>query len=640
MVTFIVIGLISLFFNCTNSLDNILRNRSIVQIALLLAGIIAIFGLLLFLQEYVTGFIYQGKEKINPLNLFAIFSQAINADANNTHGNAYIFQLIVSLIGAVCFGGLLISTISNVFQRRIEASAKGDVRYWRLSGHNIIIGANELLEPSLRNLYFDSGKNRLKQKRKVLVVTTQNAGRVRSKIKQMGIVAEDQVIIYRTDVMTGDEFSKLYLPKCNSITIIGDVQVKDADVINTSIAGLLYDFMCNAPQQKNGPVPCYLSYRDFYFFLSSCKKFKNDQIYFYPFNYYEICIGNVWGYGQLSQEIEPHEDFHYQGLSTYVQQGLLHLVVLGFNIMGQEVVKAAIKWAHFTNSRNRDVKQTKITVIANEKSAVDEFKMRFPQVESELPDIEVEFLLQSPHCQDTFKALQEIVDSAEMKPYVVICSDNSSDNYLMAGHLPVKCYMKHIPVLAQMDYFNEHLVRGMISQERYRNVNFFGFVNNDLSFVADIRVAQQLVYYHARSKGVETKNFQTLWESYSYDNVRQTRLCYLNGLATLIDQLGVRIAQGSEDSVEFSTEKALSILQRQFMGWNFLAGYRASATMDTESDWTYRRINTMFTYEVLKDENGMDLPNRQRQMLEYLKDFIIWLKENNLYLALKDSMSS
>lgn len=468
-MTFIVIGLISLFFNCTNSLDNILRNRSIVQIALLLAGIIAIFGLLLFLQEYVTGFMYQGKEKINPLNLFAIFSQAINADANNTHGNAYIFQLIVSLIGAVCFGGLLISTISNVFQRRIEASAKGDVRYWRLSGHNIIIGANELLEPSLRNLYFDSGKNRLKQQRKVLVVTTQNAGRVRSRIKQMGI---------------------------------------------------------------------------------------------------------------------------------------------------------------------------KITVIANEKSAVDEFKMRFPQVESVLPDIEVEFLLQSPHCQDTFKALQEIVDSVERKPYVVICSDNSSDNYLMAGHLPVECYMKQIPVLAQMDYFNEHLVRGMISQGRYRNVNFFGFVNNDLSFVADIRVAQQLVYYHARNKGVETKNFQTLWESYSYDNVRQTRLCYLNGLATLIDQLGVRIAQGSEDSVEFSTDKALSILQRQFMGWNFLAGYRASATMNTESDWTYRRINKMFTYEVLKDENGMDLPNRQRQMLEYLKDFIIWLKENNLYLALKDSMSS
>lgn len=54
------------------------------------------------------------------------------------------WALIISLLGSVVLGGLLISTLSNIIERRVENCRNGLIHY-KLSDHFVIIGADAML---------------------------------------------------------------------------------------------------------------------------------------------------------------------------------------------------------------------------------------------------------------------------------------------------------------------------------------------------------------------------------------------------------------------------------------------------------------------------------------------------------------
>lgn len=51
-----------------------------------------------------------------------------------------LVTVIISLCGSILLGGLLISTVSNIIERRVEAVRTGMVTYKNLSQHFVIIG--------------------------------------------------------------------------------------------------------------------------------------------------------------------------------------------------------------------------------------------------------------------------------------------------------------------------------------------------------------------------------------------------------------------------------------------------------------------------------------------------------------------
>ena len=259
-----------------NRIDHIMKRKSMWQILLLLLFVVSVYTIICLLYSIF------GLDRVNAfteyLHLFGLFSQAESTSPEVPTTANYIYYLCVYFLGAICFSGILISTISNIFQRRVDAYIKGDVRYSKLSGHDIVIGANGLLEPALRHLQFSSENNCNRKPQKVLIVSSLDAESIRSRVNRIGIVDEKDIIIYRGNIYSQKFISELRIRQCRQVVIVGDVPIEECDLGNTNIADLLYETF--HPQTKepskdghasvgetNRPLPVFVSFYDDFYFL-------------------------------------------------------------------------------------------------------------------------------------------------------------------------------------------------------------------------------------------------------------------------------------------------------------------------------------------------------------------------------------
>ena len=616
-----------------NWIDYTMKKKSKHQIGLLMAFVLIVF-LMLMLIHVVTVPTFGNDKPDTYLYLFGLFSQTENADHKQSIA-VYIFQLLVSLIGAVCFGGILISTISNIFQRRVDSYTKGEVRYTHLHGHNIIIGANELLEPAMRHMKFDK-KDKREINRVTLVLTTADAEKTRARIRQMGVIDDKNLIIYRDNIFNNEVIKPLCLSKCKQVVIIGDELVENCDIDNTNTADLIYNHIASSSKtsKRKKPIPVYVSFFDDAYFLSFCKNSeKTSSVYFYPFNYYELCIANVWGFKQLEamQQGESKARCRYPGLSNPSDRKPLHLYLLGLNAMGQEVLKAVVKWAHFLNSTNH---VTQISVYTGSRDTLNKFQRRYPHVNGNLFDMNINFTVQSPYAKETMDELEKAVHNTEERPYIVVCSDNNSNNFMLATHLPSLVYKREVPTLVQFDHNNDTIQKGFhVNNTRFNNVHFFGFHNNDLPFSFGLKAAQRLLYLHAQARlsnnaNEDKEEERKHWEKKPYNAVRQTHICCVHGLPTLLQELGLSIVKESDNVECIDKSSAKDILQRIYMGWHVVAGNMPTDSPQSESDEENGRLNELFTYDVLKTANSESFSDRDKRLEEYIKEIQQWLKEN------------
>ena len=620
-----------------NWIDYTMKKKFWHQIFLLMVLVVVVF-LLLMLIHVVTVPTFGNDKPDTYLYLFGLFSQTENADHKQSIA-VYIFQLLVSLIGAVCFGGILISTISNIFQRRVDSYSKGEVRYTHLHDHNIIIGANELLEPAMRHMKFDK-KDKREIDRVTLVLTTADAEKTRARIRQMGVIDDKNLIIYRDNIFNSEVIKPLCFSRCKQVVVIGDQPVENCDIDNTNVADLIYNHITssNKTNKRKMPIPVYVSFFDDAYFLSFCKNLdKTSCVYYYPFNYYELCIANVWGYKQLEamQQGKDKARCKYPGLSYPSDRKPLHLYLLGFNAMGQEVLKAAVKWAHFLDSAKH---VTQISVYSGSRDSLDKFQRRYPHVNGRLFDMDISFAVQSPYAKKTMDELEKAVRNTDERPYIVICSDNSADNFMLATHLPSLMYEKEVPILVQFDHNNDTIQKGFhINNTRFNNIHFFGFRNNDLPFSFGLKVAQRLLHLHAQARlsdnaDKEKEKERKHWEKKPYNAVRQTHICCVHGLPTLLQELGLSIVKNNDD-VDYineciDKESAKDILQRIYMGWHIVAGNDSTDSPQSKSDEENGRRNELFTYDVLKTANTESFRIRDKRLEEYIIEIQQWLIED------------
>ena len=122
-------------YRCIDQIDKIIMNPTKQLLALSLCVII-IFGLLIFIGVFAAS-------DANNLDIivfiYGLFSQTVSAYNPSHDINFQIFSVFVSIIGAVFFSGILVSTITNSILCRVDDYKKGKIHYKHLKGHNIII---------------------------------------------------------------------------------------------------------------------------------------------------------------------------------------------------------------------------------------------------------------------------------------------------------------------------------------------------------------------------------------------------------------------------------------------------------------------------------------------------------------------
>ena len=121
---------------CSIRIDRIIQSSFLKQVAMLVS-INIVFLLLCFL---VWGIF------LGDWSFWKVYNNYIDTgnQAGAGGGERWI-AIITSIIGSFLFGCLLISTLSNIMERRIERYRNGLVRY-RHSGHYVIIGADPMLD--------------------------------------------------------------------------------------------------------------------------------------------------------------------------------------------------------------------------------------------------------------------------------------------------------------------------------------------------------------------------------------------------------------------------------------------------------------------------------------------------------------
>lgn len=72
---------------------------------------------------------------------------------NETAWSSRLLLGIVSFSGSILLGGVLISTISNIIERRVDVVNTGRMTYRNITQHYVLIGFNELTINMIRELY-------------------------------------------------------------------------------------------------------------------------------------------------------------------------------------------------------------------------------------------------------------------------------------------------------------------------------------------------------------------------------------------------------------------------------------------------------------------------------------------------------
>ena len=105
---------------------------------------------------------------------------------------------LISISGSVLLGGVLISTISNIIERRVGVVYTGRMTYRNIKNHYVLIGFNELSINMIRELYDECPSAR------ILLMSGIEAATVRHRIQSaLPIEIERQVLVWVMKNVTG-----------------------------------------------------------------------------------------------------------------------------------------------------------------------------------------------------------------------------------------------------------------------------------------------------------------------------------------------------------------------------------------------------------------------------------------------------
>lgn len=396
--------------------------------------------------------------------------------------------LLTSLCGSVLVGGLLISTLSNIIERRVERCRSGLVRY-KLSGHYVIIGADSMLADLVRQLF---AKDPAAQ---IAIQTIQDVAQVRRKLYSRLPRAWERRIVFcyaRRDAR--EELEAIGVAEAREVYILGDSGELDDveyyhDSLNVDCLNLI-GLICKEAARRP-PLRCYLlmEYRSTFsvFQFSDIAPELKSYIDLCPFNFYEtwarkVLVLNKAGRLLAQESGGAYAPIHYRPLDyrpiTYDSERFVHLVIVGMSKMGEALAIEAAHIAHFPNFVRDCSRRTRITFVDSDARACSEqFRQAYPAlfnlcywnfvdaetgaVNHHTPqaeyaylgrdfiDIEWQFVEGRIESDAVRKLLDQWADEPNALMTVAVCLNLTHQSIATALYLPESIRAKDIPVLVQ-----------------------------------------------------------------------------------------------------------------------------------------------------------------------------------------------
>lgn len=295
------------------------------------------------------------------------------------------FTILCALLGLIIFSGMLISVISNVLERRVEAYQNGETTY-NMQDHILIIGYNDSVPSLVRTLRTKDNK---KDEDMFIVI---QSGQATEDVRNRFHLSSEEWMEKNTLVLHGESHSredleKLHIDKCKEVWIIGDDTLEAHDSTNMECLSLV-SLLWAKKHGENERLHCHVlfEHQTVYsvFQFSELQESIKKHILFHPFNLHENWAKKVLVEGKAG---EDNEEIKYKPLEG--ANGLqkdsekhVHMIIIGMSRMGTAMAVETAQTAHYFNFReDDDTTRTHITFIdCNAKEEMDIFMSRFPNV--------------------------------------------------------------------------------------------------------------------------------------------------------------------------------------------------------------------------------------------------------------------
>ncbi len=433
-----------------------------------------------------------------------------------------IYALIV-IAGAVVFGGLLISLLSNSVQRRVENIANGNV-YYRLHGHIVVIGYDTIV-PSLMGQIMKKW-----QDRDVLLLTRKSPAEVREALSTVIDIRSKHLIIYSGQRSSESDLMKLQTESAHEIFIIGNRASDEHDALNIDCLSKLVKIISGHTPKQKPTVNILLENPATHTMLQStnlAKKWQN-VVNVIPFSFYEN-----WARKVLS--MKDGQGFLLQVSPKSKEQ--LNVVIFGMSRMGITMAVEAAHALHFPRKKDGGVRKTIITFISlNADKEMRLFRTRYRQIfeiqssryidfiggndiqEATLPvikkmpptyftgkdadflDIEFEFVRGNVFSEEIHQFLCERIDKENRRMALFACTGKDTTDMNIALYMP-ETVLRHADIFVRQQHSGLLLdwLRDRSKQEEGLYSHFYPFGMEDTTFDLehkDQRMGVLINYYY------------------------------------------------------------------------------------------------------------------------------------------------
>ena len=270
-----------------------------------------------------------------------------------------LFAILGSLLGVIVFGGMLISVLSNMLERRIENYRKGKNTYV-IDNHYVILGYDEIVPSIIKQICTNKEAYVLLQSS---LPSEEIAEKIHSSIAQD---CEKRVIIKNGHRTSVNDLEELKLNQACSIYIVGDRTKPSHDAMNIDCMEKVYAIL-EKNKDKGLPesITTVFEDQDTYAAMQVADLFDNIRdlgIEFIPYNFYADWAKQMFvdcRYTDNDKQRYPSIDGN--GI-TEDDHRHVHLVIVGTSNFGVTLGVEAAKMLHFPNFK-KGQNLTRITFI-------------------------------------------------------------------------------------------------------------------------------------------------------------------------------------------------------------------------------------------------------------------------------------
>jgi hypothetical protein len=429
----------------------------------------------------------------------------------DTGGVNPLLIFIVNIMGILFFGGVLVSLIINILERRIEKVREGRVHY-DFNDHILVIGFDPLC-PGLVSHLAKEGTNE---------IVVQTSGTV-AEARRLLFSGAGESLVKRITVISGNRTSPedlraLNLPGCAGIYLLGEQGEMDRDSQNIESLKIIAELL----KEKEKTASCYVlidRQATFAAFQQQDISGIREYVDFMPFNFRDLWAKKVFvdlsynkgeiRYIPLDREpIDADSEKH------------VHLVILGMTSMGIALGIQAAHICHFPNFFTKGIK-TRITFIDKNAKQEKEYlfgalRNFFNQVswqyrdfdsgetvkggpKKPFTDLDVEFINGRFEQEEVQKYLAAL--SGESNTFLTIaCASGDQAAALAAAlYLPEQVYTSDTQILVRQELSCATVT--LLSEndgeryKKYRNLRPFGMLANSLDFDRDDDLLPMMIKY-------------------------------------------------------------------------------------------------------------------------------------------------